>query len=374
MRTGRRAALLVALASFCVALAPAARAETITVDGGAAQVVKIELKQAALTVRTWDRSTVEVDAEPGAVAVSHSIRQGGPAPVSMLVPAAQLRRPTGPVGLPSETFVISTLPGGKHDFVQVQATNSGRAGPVTVTVPSDTAVLLINVERGSVGLHDYKGGTFVVYVRNGQTVLQNVGGDGFVQVLQGNVQAFDSNFNRLRVRTAVGTQVYQRCHAKQIEALSVESAVVYEGTFEPGLARFESTDGNVAVGVSGATHLVGLAGAGRVYTAFDQKTPIQGRGAEASATYSGGGPLVNASSATGSVYFYDGILSPQRKLPPEWRPVIMSMRPEWYLPALPRREFPPNAPPRVQGAKQRPLPPPRPFFHPRPAQPHPRPR
>ncbi|MGR4064670.1 MAG: hypothetical protein ACLQPV_04405, partial [Vulcanimicrobiaceae bacterium] len=66
-------------------------------------------------------------------------------------------------------------------------------------------------------------------------------------------------------------------------------------SFQPGLARFESQRGNVALGVGSGTASFGAHSAqGRVVNAYD------GRGADASA------PVVTATSQTGNVLLYRG--------------------------------------------------------------------
>ena len=342
---GRRGTALCSVAGLCVALTAVANADTTTIEGGLAPVVRITLPQATLTVKTWDREAVQIEADPGALSVERKSGRFSAGSAPVLIRMARVQRGDGEIVLPAESFVVSSLTAGDHDIVRITAAAGRKTlGSVTITVPSDTAVLAATVDRGSVGLRDYRLGTFILHVRSGQAQLQNVGGDGFVQVLQGGVTASDSSFDRLRVRTAIGSQIYQRCRAKQIEAWSAEGSVVYDsGTFSPGLARFESTDGNVAIGVNGGTQLAGSTGngGGKIYTLFDRATQVDGRGGEANANYAGGGPLVNAFSASGSVYLYDGGLAVKRKLPPEWRPVLLTLRNESAAAAqVPRRDHP----------------------------------
>src|SRR5665213_2870012 len=50
--------------------------------------------------------------------------------------------------------------------------------------------------------------------------------------------------------------VFERCRSKQIEATSVTGSIVYDGgAFDPGLARFESQSGNIALGVTSSAQL-----------------------------------------------------------------------------------------------------------------------
>jgi hypothetical protein len=128
----------------------------------------------------------------------------------------------------------------------------------------------------------------------------------------------------MRMRANTARVVFERSRIKQIEATTITGNIVYDnGSFDPGLARFESQYGNIALGVASPAQLTGRSTDGRVYTAFDNRSvhvdqPSQ---SAASATVGSGGPLVNALSVHGSVFLYDGSLRGRRDLPPEWRPV-----------------------------------------------------
>jgi hypothetical protein len=233
------------------------------------------------------------------------------------------------IDMPAESFVVGNVAQGQHEVFRITpSAKHSSPGTVIVTVPADTALITASVERGSVTIRDYRNGTFIVHLRNGQAVLQNVGGDGFVQVLQGGLQAFDSNFDRLRSRTALGNQVFQRCRSRQIEAWSSEGTLVYDaGTFDAGLARFESINGNVAIGVSGGTQLIGRSGIGnKVMTQFEKGVTVETHFTETNAMVSGGGPLVSAFSGTGTVFLYDGGLNAKRKLSQNWKPALTALR------------------------------------------------
>jgi hypothetical protein len=332
MRNGGWGGPLGALALLCVAFSPAARAETTTLEGGAAPIVRVSLgPQATLTIRTWDRQSVQIEADPGSVNVERKTGHVGSTMPPVLIQMARVARGADEIDMPAESFVVGSVAQGQHELFRITP-NAKHSSPglVVVTVPADTALITASVERGSVTIRDYRNGTFIVHLRNGQAVLQNVGGDGFVQVLQGTMQAFDSNFDRLRSRTALGNQIFQRCHSRQIEAWSSQGTLVYDaGTFEPGLARFESIDGNVAIGVSGASQLIGRSGIGnKVMTQFEKGVTVETRFTETNATVSGGGPLVSAFSGTGTVFLYDGGLNAKRKLSPDWKPALTALRAE----------------------------------------------
>jgi hypothetical protein len=134
--------------------------------------------------------------------------------------------------------------------------------------------------------------------------------------MRGPVIAHASSFDRLRVRTGTGNAVFDGVHAKQIEVSSVFGSILYDGgSFEPGLAHFETQNGDVAIGVNGPADLGGRSSTGRVYTNFDHPAQVTEGGSHA--TVGGGGPLVTATSATGNVFFYDGSLR-GRHTPADW--------------------------------------------------------
>ncbi|MBC5811222.1 MAG: hypothetical protein GIW95_10305 [Candidatus Eremiobacteraeota bacterium] len=301
-----------------------ARADVSSVDGANAPIVRIQIPgQANLTIRTWDRPTVLVEgAESGAFVIErHTNRVPAMLPPT-LIRLGQIKTADGnSITLPAESFVVSTLPAGQRTAVVVRAEPGRELGPVTITIPADTALLAANVGRGSLALRDYKDGTFILHLHSGTAQLDNVGGDGFVQVLRGPVIANDSNFSRLRARTAIGALIFERCRSRQIEATSVNGNIVYDGgTFDAGLARFDSTSGNVAIGVGGPAQFGARAGgSGKVYALFDRRAQVDNRDGEATAVVEGGGPVINATSGGGNVYLYDGSLRTRAKVPPEWR-------------------------------------------------------
>ena len=332
-------------------------AEVTTVDGMDAPIVRIQIPaQANVTIRTWDRPSIQVEGDTSAFTANRLPSQMVPAylpptPVRM----GQIKGPDGtPIVLPAESFVVSNITPGLHPVVFVRAELGHEVGAITVTVPRNAALVAANVGRGSIALHDYQNGSFIIHINNGTAVLDNVGGDGFVQVMRGPVFATDSTLNRLRVRTALGNQIYERCNVRQIEASSVEGSIVYDGgRFGQGLARFYSTNGNVAIGVAGGAQLGGrVAGSGRGYTFFEARAQVDNRDDGASAIVGGGGPVVTATSGSGNVYLYDGSLRTKTRLTAEWRPAQAALRNEM----LPRRAGAPQADqtPRSTQAKKAP--------------------
>jgi hypothetical protein len=315
----------------------AALAEVTTVEGMDAPIVRIQIPaQANVTIRMWDRNAIQIEGDSSAYAVDRSTNRFPANLPPTLIRIGQIKGPDGPILLPAESFVVSSITPGPHSVVVVRAEAGHDVGQLVVTVPRNSSLIAANVARGSIALHDYQSGTFILHVNTGAAVLDNVGGDGFVQVLRGPLLANDSTLNRLRVRTALGNQIYERCNVRQIEASSVEGSIVYDGgRFGQGLARFDSTNGNVAIGVAGGAQLgarVG-GGGGRVYTFFEQRAQIDNRDDEATAVVGGGGPVVMATSGAGNVYLYDGSLRNRARLPAEWRQAQAALRNE----PVPRR-------------------------------------
>ncbi|MBV9647888.1 MAG: DUF4097 family beta strand repeat protein, partial [Candidatus Eremiobacteraeota bacterium] len=292
-----------------------AKAQTMgqSLEGlGTGSIVRIVLGSGSVNVRSWDRPTVQVDDASGVTLRRFTVEASG-APSTLPILAGKI----GEVALPEESFAVSTVGPGKHDVVAVRA----RDANVTVDVPKDASLVTVQMGRGNVSLQDYRDGTFIARVRNGSVRLNNVGGDGYVQVLRGPISVDDSAFKRVRVRSGTGDVIFANSRAKQIEVSSIKGSIVYDrGSFEPGLARFETQTGNVALGVSGNAQLAAHAARGHVFTALDAGTHVNGRDGEQQAALGGGGPLVNAASGTGNVYLYSGTLSAHRT-GPEWQPL-----------------------------------------------------
>jgi hypothetical protein len=309
----------------------AARAEVTTVEGADAPIVRIQIPaQANLIVRTWDRQAVQIDGDSSAYTIQRSVNRVPAALPPQFIRVGQIKGPDGgTIVLPAESFVISTLPPGPRSVVIVKGEAGHPVGPITVTVPSNSPLVAAYVVRGSVLLQNYQNGTFIVHLNNGPVMLDGVSGDGFVQVLRGLIVADDSDFNRLRARSAVGAQIFERCTSRQIEASIVSGSIVYDnGHFDQGLARFDATNGNVAIGTTGASQLNARAGTGRVYTLFERRAQVDGRDGEATALVEGGGPVVTATSTNGNVYLYDGSLRTKAHVPAEWRAAQVALKRE----------------------------------------------
>jgi hypothetical protein len=301
-RTGSIRTVLAALALTACGFAPAC-AEIPALDGIDAPVVRVNLLYGNVTVRTADRPGITVEADAGIDAV-RSVGTLGAGARTFPILRGEISGPNGPVVLPAESFVSTSLPRGQRDIVTFRG-----AGPLVLTIPANTALLVIQDGRGTVELEGYRGGTFLVRVRNGAIRLNADGGEGYTQILRGPTLVADSAFEHLRARSGLGQIVFERCRARQIEVASVDGSIVYDaGTFDPGLARFESENGGVAIGVSGSSQLGAHSGFGRVYTQFDGPVRVDNRDGDATAVVGAGGPFVTANSANGNVYLYNGSL------------------------------------------------------------------
>jgi outer membrane protein assembly factor BamB len=315
----RRSAPSWIFAACALALTPGvARAQTPGLETvGPAPIVRVIVGEGNVTVKTWDRQAVAVD-DPTGVNVRQFSVNSTEAQSTIPILAGRIGSPDGPVDLPAETFAVSTLAPGPHDVVAVR----GSEANVTVTVPQNAALVQVQMGKGNVSLQDYHGGTFVARVRNGTARLTNDGGDAFVQVMRGQVIADNANFARVRVRSAVANVLFTNSRSQQIEVSSVRGSIAYDGgSFEPGLARFETQSGDVALGVNGNAELAAHAsGSGHVLTSFDPGAQISGREGEQRAVLGGGGPVVNATSGTGNVYLYNGQIA-SRHVGAEWQPM-----------------------------------------------------
>lgn len=314
---GAAAAALFAL--FLFGTGRAASADSLLIDAANQPVVLIQ-HSAPITIRTWDRPQVSVDdggAEPPIV----QRRPGGRAPgvspnvpYSVPIPAVSIADPAGgqPVTLGPEEFPVQ-IPPGSHDTLRIQVPPYQS----TVYVPADTSVLSINGTSGT-RIENYHG-QLIAQQRAGPLVLHNVSGDAFIQNLRGQIFVVDSQFDRLRTRTALNNMIFQRCDVKQIEATSERGSIVYNnGSFQPGLARFETVTGHVALGVNGGANIAVKGQPGQIYQNFDHPSQFNDRNGEANARVGGGGPLVNVVTRQGRVYLYDGSLMTRRQLPAHW--------------------------------------------------------
>jgi hypothetical protein len=319
----------------CLSTPPAASvAGTSALDVGDQAVIRVFMrgKGNSVEVRTWDRQTVQVEsADYATPQVERSVVAFGTPrnPLSQQVPA-QLYTTHDSGGLagigqtlPPEEFPYQGFRPGIHDMVRVTAPQGSR---LMVMVPASTGVLDLRVGGGQTTIEGYRGANLYVLQGTGWVHLDSSTTTAFVQLNYGSVFADDGVFDRIRVRGIGAHDVFERCRSKQIEASSISGTIVYDGgSFDPGLARFESQTGNIALGVTSSAQLMGRSDTGHVYTMFDQRGSAivdQHGDGNATASVGSGGPLVNALSAHGNVFLYDGTMSSRRTVAPEWRPVL----------------------------------------------------
>lgn len=302
---------------------------------------------ATITVRGWDRPNVQFDTDDEAVQVERrTIPFGTPQnPLSVAIPATSVAvrdpvtRTTTPGSLPPEEFpYASDFRSGPHDVVRIVV---GAQAHITVNVPSSVALLNVRVRGlGNVSITGYHGGTLFVGLQNGHTLLNDVLSAAFVQQMNGNLDVLDSSFDRLRARGNTVDMQFEHDRARQIEVTTISGPIIWDdGTFDPGLARFESTYAPIAIGVAGSAQVAARSNDGHVYSLFERRTPLTQRGdGESDATIGGGGPVVNAVSGRGNIYLYDGAIGARRAaLPPQWQPVRQALQPRPGQPQTPLR-------------------------------------
>jgi len=320
------------LLSWLAAPAAPAVAGTTSYDVGDQAVVNVVVRGRGndVTVRVWDRPSVQFDFADETVPVvdRRNVQFGaGRFPLSRQIPAMMYpaRNPDGQAGmgvLAPEEFPFAAFRPGPHDVVAVDAPESSH---IVITVPATTGLLALRVGGGQTTIEGYRGANLFVIQGQGRVQLTGATTTAFVQMNNGTFYAADSAFDRIRVRGIGAHDVFEHCRSKQIEASSVYGSIVYDGgSFDPGLARFESQSGNIALGVNGAASVTGRSQDGRVYTQFDRRngSTVDQRGdGDATATVGGGGPLVNAISGRGNVFLYDGSLQNRRAAGPQWKAV-----------------------------------------------------
>ncbi|HZO95483.1 MAG TPA: hypothetical protein VFB22_17165 [Candidatus Baltobacteraceae bacterium] len=304
---------------LCVAAPPrSAGAASSAFDVPAETVVAITIPASArgadVTIRSWDRPQIQVESDGADPSVTRRLVIYGTVryPLAQEIPAGVFRRrvngqDVGTVTLPPEVFPYASFRAGPHDYMMVDVTEPAR---MTITVPTSTALLLVRASSGKTEIEGYRGANLVVGQGGGRVDIEDSDTTAFVQMNTGNVWIEDSTFRRVRVRVNAAQVAFERCRSTQIEASSVSGTIVYDGGwFEPGLARFDSQSGNIALGVSSPAQVTGRSQGGRVYALFDRRPGenVEQRGEnDATAIFGSGGPLVNAVTQRGNVYLYDG--------------------------------------------------------------------
>jgi len=340
---------LVALFFACSAPAPSVAA-TSALDVGDQAVVIVLVKGRGndVAVRTWDRPTVQLESGDDVPAVERRTAVfGTPAlPLAITIPAMPWvqhdasGQTTGGGMLPPEDFPYAGFRPGPHDVIRISAEQGAH---LTVTVPASTGILQIRVGGGRTSIDGYRGSNLFVLQQQGRVEINNTTTTAFAQMAFGVLSSSDSSFDRIRVRSTGAHVVFEHCRTKQIEASSISGTLVYDGgSFDPGLARFESQSGNIALGVASPAQLSGRSQDGHVYTSFDRRTnaAVDQRGEGDVSANIGNGPLVNAISGRGNVYLYDGTLASRRVMAAEWKPVHQLFNGH----KRPRVEAPPRPP------------------------------
>ena len=344
----RAAVVLVVLVSFLVP-GPASAATSSFAIGDQAVVQVYAGNLSTVSVRSWDRPTIQIDTDDEAVQVIRRPLVFGTSrnPLTVQIPIATVatRDPnTGAMTsatLPPEDFpYASDFRAGSHDNVRIV---TAARSHVTVMVPASTAILDARIRgAGILTIDDYHGGTLFASNGGGRTELTGITSSAFVQMMNGRLEIRDSSFDRLRARGNTAAFTFERTRARQIEVTTISGPIIYDdGTFDPGLARFESTSGAIAIGAAAGAQIQARSTEGRVMNMWERRTPTNQRGdGEASATVAGGGPVVNAVTGRGNVFLYDGSLGTRHALPQEWRTIKQTIR--GRAPGAPNQNQNPN--------------------------------
>lgn len=266
--------------------------------------MRIQARSADVTIRTWNRQTVEVTSSApframhfGPQAVARAFPGG-----DVAVFETQIQTIDGTVRLPQEDFPVDGMAGSPHDGVAVFGGDSNAA--MIVTVPASSALVLAVVGRGAVHVGDYHG-ALVTQMHNGGIDVSGSSGQAYLEAARGTINVTNSGFERIRARTAIGNVFFSGCTVRQIEVNAVRGHITYDnGTFSPGLARFETLQGNIALGIaSGGVQIGAHSSSGRIVSEFNRGL---GSRQDAQAVVNGGGPVVTANAGNGTVYLYTG--------------------------------------------------------------------
>ncbi|GAC1389186.1 MAG: hypothetical protein NVSMB31_04800 [Vulcanimicrobiaceae bacterium] len=311
------AAAAVLLAFLYAGLAGSrASAEPVQYNVGDSAVLNIGIEGGTVLIKTWNRPQVQTDSTtPLVVRAFSSEAVAKNLPRQMLSLSGSVQTARGEITLPEENFALTSVGNQPHEGLFIK----GSGGETTITIPQSTALVVTRMGNGKVTLDGYKSGTFFVRLRTGYVHLENMGGEGFVQVMQGPIVVDDSSFNRLRARTAGGNMVFQRTHVRQIEASSIAGSIGFDnGSFEPGLARFETQYGHVALGVgSGNVQIGAHSNSGHILTNFDRHANVDSHLNDTRASLGENGAAVNV-SAGGAVFLYDGSIESRGNLGNGW--------------------------------------------------------
>jgi hypothetical protein len=308
-------------------------AATTSYDVTDQAVVQIIGRGAAITIRTWNRHTVQMNwADGDGFTPSRGSVETRPV---FLIPTVSVEEhlPEGTIvtTLLPEDFPVPKLAPGSHDVVRivenlptVGAPRRSRPQKLRVMIPESTGLVNVRSFKGTVTLANYHG-TTIAAVAHGRVVFRGVSGDAFVQPLNGQFYAAESTFDRLRIRSNRADEVFDGCRVRQIEATTLTGNIIFDdGVFDPGLARFESDRGSIALGVSGGAQVGAHTPDGHVLTVLPALPPpptLVGSDDDSLQIIGGGGPLITLSSNHGNVFLYDGSLADRRPaaLSPAWQ-------------------------------------------------------
>jgi hypothetical protein len=290
---------------FLAGMTSRAHAANAVIPTTPAPFVWIQLDGGAVTIRTWDRPAVQIQSDPS-VTFNHAPPRdvGERAPQQIPLWSQTVKTPTGELTLAPEAFILPPFAPGEHDAVIVRG-----EGDVTLTIPTQTALVLANVRLGSVTVDDFAGTAVVAHVTAGEVHLDNDSTTAAVQVNNGPVFIANSDFPRLRLRTGRGNVFMNNCRASQIQVTSLVGSILFDnGTFDPGLAHFETDRGSIAIGVTSGAQIDAHSGTGRIQYDIGDQGSVNRTPNDAQAMLNGGGPVVTATSNNGAVVFYRGTL------------------------------------------------------------------
>jgi hypothetical protein len=282
-----------------------ARAATTLIPSTGAPFIIVQLGSGSVTIRTWNRSDVQIAADPS-ISFHHAPPRdfAARAPQQIMLWSEKIATPAGTFILGPEPFLLPAFAPGAHDALVVHGD-----GAVIITIPEQSPLIDADVRLGSVTIDDFRGTAFVAHVVTGDVHLSGDAGTGAIQVNNGPVVATGSTFDRLRVRTGRGNIAMTNCVARQIEVTSLAGSILYDdGTFEPGLAHFESERGNITLGLASGAQIQAHSDAGKILYDAGGDGRVTRSAQDAQATLEGGGPVVTATSGSGAIFFFDGSL------------------------------------------------------------------
>jgi hypothetical protein len=298
---------LLSVFAFLAGTSLCAHAATTLIPTTPAPFVVVQLDSGSVNIRTWDRAAIQIDADP-TVTFNHAPPRLVATRIPQQIPlwSQSIKTPQGQeLDLAPELFPLPPFAPGEHDALIVRG-----EGDVTLTVPQQSPLLLINVRLGSVTVAGYTGTAFVAHVTAGEIHMENVNTTAAVQVNNGPIFISNSTFERLRLRTGRGNAFMSACRSRQIQVTSLTGSVTYDnGIFDqPGLAHFETTRGNIAIGVTSGMQIEAHSGSGRILYDVGADGNVNRGADDAQATLLGGGPVVTASTVNGAILFFRGSL------------------------------------------------------------------